>query len=104
MILGNTHINESSLPYIIAEIGVNHEGSLERAKTLIELSKEGGAHAAKFQTYKADTIASVNSPSYWDQSKERCDTQYELFKRYDKFEEKDYISLYEHCQILFYQR
>ena len=56
--LGNREIFEGSKPYIIAEIGVNHEGSLDLAKKLIDLAKEGGADAAKFQTYKADTLAS----------------------------------------------
>ena len=96
--LGKTTINESSAPYIIAEIGVNHEGSLDKAKELIELAKEGGAHAAKFQTYKADSIASVNSPAYWDRTKEPTTSQHELFQKYDSFIEKEYISLHDHCQ------
>ena len=41
-------------PYLIAEIGVNHEGDFNLAKHLIDLAKEGGANAAKFQTYKAN--------------------------------------------------
>ena len=51
MQLGNSVINADSSPYIIAEIGVNHEGSLVKAKKLIELASQGGASAAKFQTY-----------------------------------------------------
>ena len=50
-------------PYIIAEAGVNHEGSMEIAKRLVDEAKEGGAHAIKFQTYKAETIASKDSPA-----------------------------------------
>ena len=95
--LGNQIIDDITPPYIIAEIGVNHEGSLEKAKELIELAKEGGANAAKFQTYKADTIASVNSPAYWDRSMESTASQHELFQKYDCFDEKDYIALCEHC-------
>ena len=49
-------------PFIIAEIGVNHEGSLERAKEMIEQVARGGGHAAKFQTYKADKLATKNDP------------------------------------------
>jgi len=78
--LGNRVIEETTSPYIIAEIGVNHEGSLEKAKGLIELAHEGGADAAKFQTYKADTLASVNSPAYWDRNKENTGSQHELFQ------------------------
>ena len=50
--LGRRTMTPTSRPYIIAEIGVNHEGSLDLAKRLIELAKEGGADGAKFQSYK----------------------------------------------------
>ena len=57
-------------PYIIAEAGVNHEGSLEIAKKLINDASEGGADAIKFQTYRASMLASKDSPSYWDTTKD----------------------------------
>ena len=47
-------------PYIIAEAGVNHEGSMKLAKRLVKEAKEGGADAIKFQSYKAETLASKN--------------------------------------------
>ena len=72
-------------PYIIAEIGVNHEGSMTTAKRLIDEAKEGGAHAVKFQSYKAETLASKHSPAYWDTTKEPTESQYELFKKHDSF-------------------
>ena len=81
-------------PYLIAEIGVNHEGSIEKAKKLIELAKDGGADAVKFQTYKAELLASKVSPSYWDLSKEKTKSQFELFKRFDGLGIKDYEKLY----------
>ena len=96
--LGKVNVCQNSLPYLIAEIGVNHEGSLDTARKLIDLAKEGGANAAKFQTYKANTLASKNSPSYWDTKKERTKSQYELFSKYDSFGEKEYYSLYLHCK------
>ena len=45
-------------PYIIAEAGVNHEGKIDKAKRLIEMANKGGADAIKFQTYKAEYLAS----------------------------------------------
>lgn len=96
--LGNRVINSNSLPYVIAEIGVNHEGSLEKAKEMIRLAKEGGADAAKFQSYKAETLASRFSPAYWDTSREPTQSQYALFKKYDKFGAKEYVELAEHCK------
>ena len=49
---------KESRPYYIADIGANHDGDLNRALMLIELAKESGAHAAKFQNFKAETIVS----------------------------------------------
>lgn len=86
-----------STPYIIAEAGVNHEGSMELAKRLIDEAAEGGAHAIKFQSYKAETLASKDSPYYWDISKEPTHSQYELFKKYDKFWKKEYEELKKYC-------
>ena len=85
-------------PYIIAEIGVNHEGSLEKAKLMIDQVAKAGGHAAKFQTYKADTLASKQSPAYWDLAKESTKSQHALFKKYDSFEKSDYIELHEYCE------
>lgn len=84
-------------PYIIAEAGVNHEGSMDLAKRLIDEAKEGGADAIKFQTYKAETIVCRDSPSYWDLAKEPTTSQYQLFKKYDKFWKTEYEALKRHC-------
>ena len=96
--LGKKIISNNSLPYIIAEIGVNHECSLKKAKKLILNAKLGGADAAKFQTYKAHLITSKYARSYWDTKKEKTKNQFELFKKYDHFEEKHYKELYKYCK------
>lgn len=88
---------EITRPYIIAEAGVNHEGSIDTAKRLIDEAKEGGADAIKFQTYKAETIASKDSPAYWDTSKEPTESQFKLFKKHDKFWKKEFVELKEYC-------
>jgi len=84
--------------YVIAEIGVNHGGSIKLAKELIDLAKKGGAHAAKFQSYKAHKIAAKDSPAYWDTSKEPTESQFELFKKFDSFGPKDYEELAAYCK------
>jgi sialic acid synthase SpsE len=96
--LGSHTLRPGARPYVIAEIGVNHEGRLDLAKTLIELAKEGGADAAKFQSYKAGRIASRHSPAYWDTSKESTRSQFELFTKYDRFGPDDYAALAAHCR------
>lgn len=84
-------------PHVIAEAGVNHEGSLDLAKRLIDEALEGGADAIKFQTYKAGTLASKHSPAYWDTTKEPTRSQFELFSKYDKFWKNEFEQLKTYC-------
>jgi len=89
---------------LIAEIGVNYYdiavkmgiSPMEAAKLMIREAKDSGIHAVKFQTYKADTIAAKDSPSYWDRNEEPTASQYELFKKFDSFGEKEYRELKEY--------
>lgn len=60
---------------------------------MIKEAKAAGADAIKFQTYKAERLASKFSPAYWDLSKEPTSSQYELFKKYDKLTEADWVEL-----------
>ena len=88
-------------PYLIAEMGVNFydtahvEGItlLDAAKKYIDAAADIGIDCAKFQSYKAGTIVSKNSPAYWDITKEPTKTQYELFMKYDSFGETEYREL-----------
>ena len=95
--LFNNSFKELARPYIIAEVGVNHECDMNIAKKLIEDAVEGGADAVKFQTYKADTLASKSSPAYWDTNKEKTSSQYKLFKKYDKVWKEEFIQLKKYC-------
>jgi len=95
--LGSTLVGRHAPPYVIAEIGVNHEGSMDLARRLIREAKEGGCHAAKFQTYKASTLASRHSPAYWDTTKEPTPSQFALFSKYDYFGEPQYRELAAYC-------
>ncbi|MBK5262641.1 MAG: N-acetylneuraminate synthase family protein [Peptostreptococcaceae bacterium] len=56
--IGGKYIGEMHHPYFVADIAANHDGSIERAFKLIELAKEAGADAAKFQNFKAERIVS----------------------------------------------
>ncbi|MCP4613878.1 MAG: pseudaminic acid synthase [Planctomycetes bacterium] len=69
--------------YIIAEIGSNHNRDIDTAKKLIEVAKESGCDAAKFQSYTADELYSIYTPriSEMDGRSEPSETLYELIKR-----------------------
>ena len=56
------YIGEKFPAYLIAEAGVNHNGSLRLGKKLIDIAKFSGANAVKFQTFKADNIIIPNGP------------------------------------------
>jgi sialic acid synthase SpsE len=85
-------------PFIIAEAGVNHENSMDVAFRLVDEAQEGGADAIKFQSYKAETLASKHSPAYWNLSEEPVDSQYRLFKKHDKFWKKEFEEIKLHCE------
>lgn len=91
----------NSRPYVIAEMGVNFYDTakvmgispLEAAKLYIDKAAEVGVDCAKFQSYKAETIAAKNSPSYWDLKENPVTSQFELFKGLDHFNREDYQAL-----------
>ncbi|MCZ0717296.1 N-acetylneuraminate synthase family protein [Aerococcus kribbianus] len=92
--------------YVIGEIGVNYYDiaqqrnitPMQAAKLMIDQAIDSGMDAVKFQTYKAETIASKFSPSYWDTSEESTTSQYELFKKFDSFAYEEYKELSHYCK------
>ena len=98
-------ITQDSLPFVIAEIGVNyydiakkHNITLfEAIQKMVSAAKNAGADAVKFQTYKAEKLASKFSPAYWDLKSEPTTSQYELFKKFDKLDEEDWINVAKYC-------
>lgn len=55
---------QTGLPLLVAEVGFNHEGSLDTAAALIRAAAESGADAVKFQTFKASDLALPSAPHY----------------------------------------
>jgi len=91
--IGPQWIGDGEPLYVVAEAGVNHENSLATAKRMIREAAGAGADAVKFQSYKARSLASRDSPAYWDRNQEPAGSQYELFSRYDHFDPDDYREL-----------
>ena len=76
-------IGEKYPVFIIAEAGVNHNGSLRKAYKLIDIAKKAGADAVKFQTFntKESTIKKLKKAKYQRKKKDDSETQYEMLEK-----------------------
>jgi len=86
---------------IIAEVGVNHNGSLNTALELVEYAKNAGADCAKFQTFRAGKIVSKNSPKAEYQLKvtDERESQYSMLKKLE-LDFDDYLVICNKCREL----
>lgn len=81
--IGNRVIGPNTEPYIIAEVGINHNGNLETALEMIDIAKSSGADAIKFQTFKAEEFCGDPKQqfSYHSAGKEVTESMLSMFKR-----------------------
>jgi N,N'-diacetyllegionaminate synthase len=69
--------------FIIAEAGVNHNGSIKLAKDLIDVAVESGADAVKFQTFKAENLVSktAEKADYQKKTTDASESQFDMIKK-----------------------
>jgi N,N'-diacetyllegionaminate synthase len=87
--------------FIIAEIGVNHNGDISLAEKLIEAAKKSGADAVKFQTFTAAALVSPGTPKvhYQLNTTSVDETHYEMLKRLE-LSKQAHLDLAAYCQVL----
>jgi len=85
--------------YIIAEAGVNHNGSLDLALQMIDVAAEAGVDAIKFQTFKAERLVSMNAQKaeYQTKTTETSESQFEMLKKLE-IDEAAHLELIDRCQ------
>ena len=69
--------------YIVAELGVNHNGNMELVKELIDKASEAGVDAIKFQKFKTESLVTKNAPKakYQEVTTDAAESQFDMLKR-----------------------
>ncbi len=100
MKIGNKFVGTEVPCYIIAEIGVNHNGNIELAKILIDEAVKSGADAVKFQTFKTEKLVTeyAKMAEYQKANLKKDSSQFEMLKKLELSYE-DFSELKEYCDI-----
>ena len=85
--------------FIIAEAGVNHNGSIELAYKLIDVAIESGANAIKFQTFKAENLVSKNAQKadYQKETTDALESQFDMIQKLE-LNMETHKELIDYCQ------
>ena len=96
--ISNRTVGDGEAVFVIAEAGVNHNGSLEMAKKLVDAAKDACADAVKFQAYKTDHLVTKEAQKAEYQKKVcKSNSQYDLLKKLE-LGESEIRELFHHAQ------
>lgn len=97
--IDNRYIGHGEPCFIIAEMGINHNGEINLAKEMVNAAKECGVDAVKFQKFKAEEFVSdpKQTYTYQSQGKDITEPMLEMFKRYE-FPEENWIEIFSYCK------
>jgi N-acetylneuraminate synthase/N,N'-diacetyllegionaminate synthase len=87
--IGGAAISDGGPPFLIAEIGVNHNGDLDLARRMVLAARDAGADCAKFQTFRAERVATAVAPKarYQLRSTSSAESQIEMLRSLELAEE-----------------
>lgn len=86
--------------YFVAEIGVNHNGSVKLAKDMVDAAKNSGADCVKFQSFEASKLAKQDTPkvAYQKNSADSGESHLEMLSRL-QLNESEMSEIYSYCKL-----
>ncbi len=103
--IGDKTIGSGQPVFIIAEAGVNHNGSMEKARQLIDVAAHGGADAVKFQAFKTESLIldHVDKAPYQKEQTGHSESQFEMLKKLEinRAQNRELMQYAEQKKILF---
>lgn len=98
--IGNRAVGTQQPVYVVAEAGVNHNGSLSKAKELVEAAVRAGADAVKFQAFRAEELVTVSAPTARYQERAgKTGGQLDLLRGLELSKEA-FAELRQHCKAM----
>jgi len=98
IIINNKQLANYGNPFIVAEAGINHNGELNKAFEMIEVAKQSGVDAVKFQTFRAEEFCGDKEQTftYKSQGKEVTESMLDMFRRYE-FSRNEWLQIKRKC-------